>query len=531
MNIKVAIRDNRFLALMLLFIAISTLMTIVPAHYLLYLVNDDAFFYLTVANNFAHGLGSTFDGIGQTNGYHPLWMLVLALFIRLVNVFVNTEQANADILLRSTVFFQWIVYIACIWLSIRIKDLVHNDKRWFGYAFFVTVFVFVVSINFLFETGLSLLILLVIVYYVLQNSTASEFKLSFLFGLLFLARLDNLIVVPLMSLYVAYRKSGRNLKDLAKYLAKYLAFPVVFFIAYVVVNRHYFGIAIPISTLMKRSNDLSIGAVLENIVRPIHIENPRYLIFLVLFASTLMTVPIMKIKGEVFRLLKVVLFCLVLRFAVNATANISIRDWYLVAPAIISLLLWWIFLDEFTMIKFPNWRGFMDFLVSGLAMLSLVLYFGLRVNLGSDLEDVWDFFRAVRNHTPRNALIYSIDMTGRSSIITERRIINGDGLINSKEYLDYCQAGAIDRYFEKYDPGFFLQTRPSDVGRTQHSDKAVLLRKLLGGKHYLLFTEEDLLYEGIGRFSSKEFAIYKFDWRKNVKSGARDEILQSPYGF
>ena len=35
---------------------------------------DDAFFYLLVADGVVEGRGSTSDGIGATNGYHPLWM-------------------------------------------------------------------------------------------------------------------------------------------------------------------------------------------------------------------------------------------------------------------------------------------------------------------------------------------------------------------------------------------------------------------------------------------------------------------------
>lgn len=48
-----------------------------PANNLLNFYNtDDAFYYFKVAQNIASGLGSTFDGINLTNGYHPLWMLI-----------------------------------------------------------------------------------------------------------------------------------------------------------------------------------------------------------------------------------------------------------------------------------------------------------------------------------------------------------------------------------------------------------------------------------------------------------------------
>jgi hypothetical protein len=45
---------------------------------------DDSYFYFQVAWNFARGMGSTFNNIMPTNGYHPVWMLVLALVYKVV---------------------------------------------------------------------------------------------------------------------------------------------------------------------------------------------------------------------------------------------------------------------------------------------------------------------------------------------------------------------------------------------------------------------------------------------------------------
>jgi hypothetical protein len=41
------------------------------------LFEDDAFYYFQIAHNIAAGAGSTFNGIDVTNGYHPLWELAL----------------------------------------------------------------------------------------------------------------------------------------------------------------------------------------------------------------------------------------------------------------------------------------------------------------------------------------------------------------------------------------------------------------------------------------------------------------------
>lgn len=40
-------------------------------------VPDDAYYYFTIARNIAGGQGFTFDGLAPTNGFHPLWMVLI----------------------------------------------------------------------------------------------------------------------------------------------------------------------------------------------------------------------------------------------------------------------------------------------------------------------------------------------------------------------------------------------------------------------------------------------------------------------
>jgi len=55
-----------------LFLVIQPINTLIST-----ILPDDAFYYFGVVRNIVAGLGSTFDGISATNGYHPLWTLVL----------------------------------------------------------------------------------------------------------------------------------------------------------------------------------------------------------------------------------------------------------------------------------------------------------------------------------------------------------------------------------------------------------------------------------------------------------------------
>ncbi len=40
-------------------------------------LKDDGYYYLVLARNMATGHGATFDGLGPTNGFHPLWAMCL----------------------------------------------------------------------------------------------------------------------------------------------------------------------------------------------------------------------------------------------------------------------------------------------------------------------------------------------------------------------------------------------------------------------------------------------------------------------
>ena len=46
---------------------------------------DDAYYYFKIAYNITHGSGVTFDGQNPTNGFHPLWMLLLLPIFGLID--------------------------------------------------------------------------------------------------------------------------------------------------------------------------------------------------------------------------------------------------------------------------------------------------------------------------------------------------------------------------------------------------------------------------------------------------------------
>jgi hypothetical protein len=73
---------------MLLVLVASLILFSTPlrqGHRMLAYAQDDLYYYLVVARNLAAGLGSTFDGATRTNGYHPLYLLLLLGVVKINN--------------------------------------------------------------------------------------------------------------------------------------------------------------------------------------------------------------------------------------------------------------------------------------------------------------------------------------------------------------------------------------------------------------------------------------------------------------
>ena len=98
-------------------LAVSCWLVTRPLDVLLGFIPDDAFYYLQIARHLAAGLGSSFDGQTTTNGYHPLWMLVVTGLAYVVH--------DREALLRSALAVSLLFSVAT---GIGIARLV---ARWF----------------------------------------------------------------------------------------------------------------------------------------------------------------------------------------------------------------------------------------------------------------------------------------------------------------------------------------------------------------------------------------------------------------
>jgi hypothetical protein len=210
-------------------------------------VEDDFFYYLKVAQNTAAGLGSTFNGIARTNGYHPLYFVVLVSICKVSTSLVGIFRG---------LWLVWVAASASTFLSAR-KLLDRPGSGPFltnalALVFFVTcirIFCQGMEVTLSIPLGLGLLV-------AFRSRPANwSFGRSVAIGLLaaltVLSRLDaGFLVVALIFLTLADAEQRRGLgyRQLGGFAIGGLPLLVVYF----AINRGYFHSWMPISGAAKQ---------------------------------------------------------------------------------------------------------------------------------------------------------------------------------------------------------------------------------------------------------------------------------------
>jgi hypothetical protein len=175
-------------------------------------IRDDAYYYYKVAQNISEGHGSTFDGIHQTNGYHPLWLLIcipifsLARFdiilpLRILAIVTGLLQAGTAILLyrliRRSISEPAAVLAACYW-AFNTYVLVFLYKT--GVESGITIFLVVALLYSLYRLELT--------WRVRQPSLWQIAGVGVLAALVVFGRLDLVFFSLVLGLWLVFRGSS-----------------------------------------------------------------------------------------------------------------------------------------------------------------------------------------------------------------------------------------------------------------------------------------------------------------------------------
>lgn len=209
-------------------------------------VEDDVYYYVVIARHLLAGHGSTFNGLVATNGYHPLWLLVITAVqsiarelhavIQAVYVLVCVSVLVTYCLARA-IFRQFTSHIA-------VPEL-------------LAILVAVIAADFL-QTGMEIVLavplaLFLILQLLKANATPTLMdtaKCSLLTSLMILARLDAVFLALLLVFCLAFDSSLRRSLSWKHAAALFAgAAPLIFYFA---TNLLCFHTLMPVSGQAKQ---------------------------------------------------------------------------------------------------------------------------------------------------------------------------------------------------------------------------------------------------------------------------------------
>jgi hypothetical protein len=205
---------------------------------------DDSYFYLQVAWNFARGLGSTFNGIMPTNGYHPLWMLLCAL----VYTIVPSKTAGVHGIAVLVSLLDGLM----LWTVRGLLKQVAGDLWILAFALLIP-FCFQSQLGT--EGALSGLFLALVMLHAYEMSESPTTRTALLFNLeaalAVLSRLDNIFIIGFVWIAVWIGLTGEGRQRGRKLQLAMLPIYVVLWGGYLGVNWIYFHTLQPISGMLK----------------------------------------------------------------------------------------------------------------------------------------------------------------------------------------------------------------------------------------------------------------------------------------
>jgi len=477
----------------------STLSFFTPINYLVNFAHDDSFFYLKIAQNIVNGLGITFDTISTTNGFHPLYLIVITLLFFILKLFGITSSEAQYI---SIFIFHIILLHVIIIISLKILKR-KLDEKYFKYGMSIFI-IFCLSFVFIRDFGIeSHLSCLLMSFFLLNNINNGKPKKrivynSLIISGLFLCRTDYLFtLIPflILSAILITNKDTRVFSAISYILILFITTSV-----YYLINYFYWGHfqttsgalinAFPIPVLI---NNLDMTIVLHF---KLYNQGVKILLFLFIFVIFITR----KNKSQLEILLIFISSGLLFNCIMHLMFNVyGLREWYMTHPLFVISFMLILLLEKYNSI------------IRNLALYIFILLFLLVFYFSRISALKWeyalDYAEYLKNNTPKEDIIYQFDMSGIISFFSDRYIIDGDGLVSDFNYISFLKNRKINLYLKEHKVKYLSTIKYSEdlfspegkfIFRQEESplDNIILYEKDLEHKHNLTYKHVTGYYYG-----------------------------------
>ncbi len=399
-------------------------------------MNDDAYFYLKVALNQSRGLGSTFSGLAPTNGYHPLWQWMLFGLFDVLRPGVESGLIAARLL-------SWAVMTGALMLYLRFACHVLGNP--WGAASAALLSIFATRGVSCMEFWLQGLLIVLVFMRVREWGGADRMRRTgaaigdgLLLAMLVLCRLDTMVLVVCVLVMLIMRdRQGMGQNAAATRMTG--AIVILTIVAYALYNTQTFGHAASISSLLKSSFPHPILPSVATVMSTKHAW-PGWLAAVVL-------VFLPGRPGErtpnhqVNRLLSAATL-------IHAVLVLCFTRW----PA---FGIWYWMLSYLSLAIFVGEMGHRWMNVRWATMVVILAALWNTMAIADALirypdRPEGEMGRQFAAHLPNDAIVFQVDATGMTSYLSDRTIINGDGLMNNMEYQGALCGGGLREYLAKY---------------------------------------------------------------------------------
>ncbi len=422
---------------------------------------DDFYYYLVIAKNIVGSGVSTFDGTTVTNGYHPLWMVVVSM---LVWVTGGTDTgffvAFSVVLLSLT-----LVFFRLLW---RLRGLLFPQSPFSGAALLVVMwyspryFLGGMEVALALPVAFWLLILLARQPSFEQITPRNAAMLGFVASLLVLSRLDAVFLVMLLVAGWAFA-SGSTLKKKAQQLGWFFCGGILLGL-YLLWNLLQYGAFMPVSGQAKQM----MRAPGFSLRPPSGIHTEEVLVGLGLLSLSALAYFLWKESRQRSNTVRtavvtMLLFPLLSALVYGVTSDWILFPWYLYTVPILlfaglhvlskPLALW---------LPVARWRS-----ISGITTLAVAvvvvaavahsvagLTFNWKVRPFDKLNHATQIAAFVREHPGKYAMG---DRAGLVTWMIEQPVLQLEGLVEDRAFLEHIRREeSLNSVLDSYDVDYLI---------------------------------------------------------------------------
>jgi hypothetical protein len=410
---------------------------------------DDFFYYLKVAVNLATGHGSTYNRIVATNGYHPLWLLILTG----LSFFTQNGRAILVFLGFATVVSTLVTYLLSrkIMLRAGVESLTAA-----ALSLYVAVYacrIYFSGMEIIIAIPLALALIAAIQAGDALSSAPRAFATGLLASLAVLARLDTIILVVLLTIMVLLTADHRKQLSLGRIAAAFAGFSPVFI--YLWINKHFFGVLTPVSGASKqlKPHGRPSNAVIETIL---HIPLKTELHFLfILITMIAVVISYRSLRSTAMMvILPVMLFPLIYYTLLSFLSDWWIPDWYFYAMKI-ALCISFVFWFTRPSVAFVANTAVARIALVAVALVVLTGNWWLVTQTGI-YETGVDLHAFEATHPG----IYAMgDRGGKAGYLLDNPMVQVEGLVMDKDFLEHMRrAEDLHTVLRDYNVRYYIAT-------------------------------------------------------------------------